>query len=176
MKIIIEGIDNVGKDTQIRNIIKHFEVPFQVLHYYGCPIKNAGMNIKFTKKLYQDMFWNIKENDYVICNRSHLGETVYAPIYRSLGADWIFNLEKEYTDAYDDLILITIIDKAKNVIKRDDGLSLSTDKKQKKLEISMFKQAHEKSSIQNKLLININGKDEQEVKKEIINFIETIKG
>lgn len=175
MKIIIEGLDNSGKDTQINAIIKHFKKTFLHLHYYGCPIKeNAEKSIKWTTDLYTEMFNVLKCHDNVICNRSHLGEIVYAPIYRGYSGDFVIDIERTYP--HDDLSLITFIDKAENVIARDDGLSFSTNLEDKQNEISAFSRAHKMSTIKHKILINIHGLSVQSVTDKIIEFLEMKKG
>ena len=51
--------------------------------------------------MYDDMFKlmiNSKDKDInLIFNRSHLGETVYSPLYRGYSGDYIFDIEKKYT-------------------------------------------------------------------------------
>jgi len=170
MKVLIEGLDNVGKDTQINAIIKHFKKTFLHLHYYGCPIKNdKEANIQWTTELYTEMFDILKCKDNVICNRSHIGEMVYAELYRGYSGDFVLDIEAKYP--HNDLMLITFVDEAENLIERDDGLSFTTDIDKKRKEIDLFVKAHNKSNIGYKLLININNMSIEEVTNKVIEFI-----
>ena len=66
---------------------------------------------------------------------------------------------------------IVLIDEIENLIKREDGLSFSIDKEKKENEIQKFTEFYKKSNIKNKLLLNINGKNIDEVFNIITEFI-----
>ena len=82
--IIIEGTDNVGKDTQQNLIIERISnLVFHKLHYSSLPFrKDRDLHANYSKKMYRDMFEMMlackDKNINLIFNRSHLGETVYA--------------------------------------------------------------------------------------------------
>lgn len=121
-------------------------------------------------KLYNDMFEmcfaytsSSLDDRVLILNRSHIGENVYAPMYRHTSGEWIFNIEKMwkrlYQESWKTLNLITFIDKPENLIDREDGLSFSTDIEKKKEEIQRFISTTNQSNIENKYLIDICDKD-----------------
>ena len=55
MNIIIDGPDNVGKTTQIRNIKNYFNnLPFHTIHYSNVTQKSIEDTINYSKKLYKE--------------------------------------------------------------------------------------------------------------------------
>ena len=104
--IIIEGTDNVGKDTQQNLIIERMnDLVFHKLHYSSLPFRDdKQLHANYSKKMYDDMFklmMNSKDKDInLIFNRSHLGETVYAPLYRGYSGDYVLDIEKKLMTKY----------------------------------------------------------------------------
>ena len=100
MVIIAEGIDNSGKGTQIQKIKEEFEkrgISVHILHYSN--IKAFGNDNKKIReasyKQFRDMFKLInyaagEDSMALICDRAHLGECVYSPIYRDYSGDFVF--------------------------------------------------------------------------------------
>ena len=124
--IIIEGTDNVGKDTQIN----------------------------------------------LIFNRSHLGETVYSPLYRGYSGDYVFDIEKKYTKALrENLYLITLTNNPHTILKRDDGKSFYGNEEEVKAEVDGFKRAHKLSTIKNKLHVHVGNMSAIEVSHIILAFL-----
>lgn len=177
--IIIEGTDNVGKDTQIKQIIKRYpEETFHVLHYSSLPFGNdLGLHIEYSKRLYSDMFQIMIENlnnedRNLIFNRSHLGESVYSNLYRKYNGNYVFEIEESYVNILKEhLYLIVLVGDPNLIIKRDDGLSFYKDSEGVNKEIELFTKSFNKSNIINKILINIGSKDIDEVSNEIYNFL-----
>lgn len=178
--IIIEGCDNTGKDTQQNLIIKELKnLVFQKMHYSSLPFNESDDHIKYSSKLYDDMFKLMlyaKDNDTnIIFNRSHLGETVYSPFYRGYSGDYVFDIESKYVnDLKDNLYLITLVNDPKIILSRDDGKSYYQNVKDIEKEVSQFKRAHRKSKITNKLLINIGTMNADAVSKIIMSFLADI--
>ena len=72
--------------------------------------------------MYDDMFkmmMNNKEDGVnMIFNRSHLGESVYSPLYRNYSGDYIFDIEKKYVDKLrKELYLITLTNDPHTILK-----------------------------------------------------------
>jgi len=161
--VIVEGPDNVGKTTLINNIKNNFnDVIFQTMHFSNVKQQSSEDVVEYSKKLYSDMFYVMScmqgiVAGGVICDRSHLGEMVYGPIYRGYTGEYVLSIEDTYANSkfFENLILITCYDDPENLIERDDGLSFSLDLETKKTEISNFLNAHEQSNIKHKLLLNI---------------------
>lgn len=183
MVIIAEGIDNSGKGTQIQKIKDEFEkrgISVHILHYSN--IKAFGNDNKKIReasyKQFRDMFKLInyaagEDSMALICDRAHLGECVYSPIYRDYSGDFVFEEEKNFIwqDNLKRIKLILFTDDAENVIKRDDGLSFSIDLDTKKKEIELFDKAFEKS-ILNKKRIELKGRDAEQIwNEEVKTFI-----
>lgn len=178
MTLLIEGCDNVGKGTQIEYIKKYVEekynCPVHYMHYSN--IKGAKDIRAVSEELYKQMF-EIVSKDYgnclIICDRSHLGEAVYSPIYRGYDGDYIFDLEKE-ADLKTNVGLLVFTETAENLIKRDDGLSFSIDIDKKNDEIARFKAAYDKSILRKKL-IELKGRGKEEIfEQEVKPFVDAL--
>jgi len=182
--IIIEGTDNVGKDTQQDLIIKNMsDHVFHKLHYSSLPFKDdKDKHATYSKKLYETMFLLMMktklatfESDLdinLIFNRSHLGETVYSPLYRGYSGDYVFDIEKKFTKALrKDLYLITLVNDPHTILKRDDGKSFYGNEEEVKAEVEGFTRAHRKSTIKNKLLVNVGTMSAIEVSNILVDFL-----
>ncbi|MBR4590102.1 hypothetical protein [uncultured Methanobrevibacter sp.] len=194
--VILEGPDNTGKDTQqkliIKNLYKQKGLVFQTHHFSNCPFNSKKDHIAYSKKMYTDMFTTIQNycqhNISAIFNRSHLGEAVYSPLYRNYNGDYVFNIEKKWKNTvithyingqkYEDKILndiyLIVFVGDKNVIfSRDDKLSFYKDAEGVQNERELFEQAFEKSIIPHKILIDVTGKNIEEVNNIVMNFLNT---
>lgn len=178
--IICEGPDNVGKSTLIQNLKNALNtMVFSTLHYSNVKQPSAETAISYNKKLYTQMFQQMLEisrydDSGVICDRSHLGEMVYGPIYRGYSGEYVLDIERAFKHigpVWDNLVLITMYDDPENLVARDDGLSYSTEIKTKMVEIQNFKNAHDKSNIKRKLLLNINDHDAEHALLAVLSFI-----
>jgi hypothetical protein len=183
MLIVVEGPDNSGKSTQIINIWKQVanqdKLPIW-LHYANVGIKNTDECIQYSEKLYDHLFQHYSDtikltSDVVmICDRGPYGEWVYGKRYRDYDANFIWEIEEKYKNDFnfwDDTYLLTFVDDPENLIWRDDGLSFSTDLEDKRWEVNRFLEAHLMSKIENKLAIDIDGKDAVAVWSEVKEFL-----
>jgi len=173
MIIILEGVDNTGKSTQIRNIKNYFNDQVFITMCFG----NVKQNKISAYKLYNQTAFNTITSVHttlqqsgcnLILDRSHLGELVYSK-YRNYDGQYIESIDEDI--AKHQSVLITLIDDVSNLLERDDGLSISVNEADKIYEINTFKKAHSQSKIKHKLLININDKNQIEVSNAITNFI-----
>jgi len=182
--IIIEGTDNVGKDTQQDLIIKNIsEHVFHKLHYSALPFKDdKEKHATYSKELYESMFLLMMKSKLahqkgdtdinLIFNRSHLGETVYSPLYRGYSGDYVFDIEKKYTKALrEDLYLITLTNDPHTILKRDDGKSFYGNEEEVKAEVDGFRRAHRLSTIKNKLHVDVGTMSAVEVSNIITEFL-----
>ncbi len=177
--IIIEGTDNTGKDTQQNLIIEKVNnLVFQKLHYSSLPFKDdKEKHISYSQKMYDDMFKLMiasKDKDInLIFNRSHLGESVYSPLYREYSGDYVFDIEKKYVKQLrKELYLITLTNDPHTILKRDDGLSFYGNEEEVKAEVDGFNRAHRLSKIKNKLKIHLGTMSAEEVSNIIIDFLQ----
>ncbi len=182
--IIIEGTDNVGKDTQQNLIIERMNNHvFHKLHYSSLPFRDdKNLHATYSKKMYDGMFKLMMKSKLaeqkddepinLIFNRSHLGETVYSPLYRGYSGDYVFDIEKKYTKALrEDLYLITLTNTPHNILKRDDGKSFYANEEEVKAEVDGFKRAHKLSTIKNKLHVDVGNMSALEVSHIITAFL-----
>jgi thymidylate kinase len=171
--IIIEGIDRLGKDTLIKEIMDRLRY-FLVIHFQkpeilGCILKdvrrsqdlpdniiNDNVKMLAQKQYQQQSFINmmklLSSDASLILNRAHLGEYVYSPRYRNYSGDYVFDLEMQ-SNFLDTTLLIVLHTSSFDFIK-DDGLSFDFDKKED--EQMDFIRAFEKSNIKHKLLLDVN--------------------
>ena len=144
---ILEGVDRVGKD-QLLNKIQHRLGYHQVLHYQK-PMKldcyASGRSEPEAWRYYQEvsfrmMFQFLCEIPTVkiICNRAHLGESVYAPIYRGYSGDYVFEIEREFSARKLSRVRLVLLveDFAKSMHFLDDGESLGGAEKRPDEQIS----------------------------------------
>ena len=187
MTIIIEGVDALGKSTQIQKIKEEFEkrgISVHILHYSN--IKAFGNDSKKIReasyKQYRDMlklanYAASEDSMALILDRSHIGEAVYSPLYRNYNGDFVFEEEKTFLwqDNLKRIKLILFTDEVEAIIKRDkernDGQSFSLDPEMKKKELELFDKAFEKS-ILNKKRIELKGRDAEQIwNEEVKTFI-----
>lgn len=178
MNFIYEGIDRLGKDSLIKNLINELGF-YQVLHrtkpesldYYLQEakdnklenLKNAELFLYQRACFSQDMaLLNIAELSKlnIIFNRGWLGEAVYAPLYRGYSGEYVFELEKiAGIDKLSNTRLILLTeDFSKATHFLDDGNSLGTTEKRAE-EQEMFLQAFNKSLLSDKKIICVTGAD-----------------
>jgi len=176
--IIIEGTDNVGKDTQQNLIIKNLKNDiFHKMHYSSLPFKDdITLNTTYSKKMYENMFKLMilckDQGVNIIFNRSHLGESVYSPLYRKYSGDYVFDIEEKFTNILrENLYLITLTNDPHTIWNRDDGKSFYKNEEDIKAEVDGFNRAHRLSKIKNKLLLNIGTMSADDVSKIIIDFL-----
>lgn len=177
MFIILCGLDRCGKSTiskMIQNRLYSQSLrPVLCTHYSN--IKSTKYSVREVSEAhYHGGFELIKQsiNDrHVIFDRFHLGEYVYSPLYRGYDGSYVFDLEKQYKDFLSTTYLITLTDSYENLIKRDDGLSHSTNKADMDNERNRFIEAHNKSIIKNKLHVDLEGLTEKLVQQKVLDFI-----
>jgi thymidylate kinase len=177
MFIVIEGTDNTGKDTQQNLIIERLhDRVFHKVHYSSLPFKDKEKHTTHSAEMYDQMFRTMKsladQNISVIFNRSHLGESVYAPLYRGYSGDFVFDIEKKHIgDIQHQVFLITLVNDPNRILSRDDGKSLYKDAEGVQAEIDGFVRAHRKSGIKNKLLVDVGTMGPEEVSNIIVQFL-----
>lgn len=159
-KFIIEGVDRMGKSTLIQGLLD--TLGYHLVVHYAKPQKLKAYSelndpaFRYQWELYNEMFKLLESRSKVIFDRGHLGELVYAPLYRNYDVDYIHNFE-DCTDLSDTrLVLLTTSDWS---FVEDDGLSIDFDKKEE--EQDRFIRAFNQSVIEDKVKVNVsagNGK------------------
>lgn len=166
-KFMIEGLDRLGKDTLIASIqhrlgyhqVLHYSKP-QVLECYHPkdetdPIADRREALRrYQEASFRTMFSMFRDATYtrLIANRAHLGECVYAPLYRGYAGEYVFDMEFAFMREVHDTRLILLIEDfeiAEHFI--DDGDSFDVSKR--KLEQEYFLAAYRQSRINDKRVV-----------------------
>lgn len=159
---LIEGLDRVGKDTLIKGIQNRLGY-HQVLHFtkpmtLDCYASTSGVSVlrQYQEASFRTMFHFLRGVPLaqLICNRAHLGECVYAPLYRDYPGEYVFDLEREF-GAHElphvRLILLTEnFDVSVHFV--DDKNSLGRPEERRK-EQTMFLRAFDASLINDKRIV-----------------------
>jgi len=169
--ILIEGLDNVGKSTQIKKILENFPKNFKkknVIHFTSPKDGRTETQIK----TFVDIFYKVNDSkENFIFDRSHLGEKVYGPIYRKNKPDFIYGIEDCFEEMMNQSYLILFEDKVKNIIGREDGLSFSVKFLRKLHEKWRFRLAYWLSNVKHKIRISITNKSVEDVFLEVRKFL-----
>jgi thymidylate kinase len=166
MIVIVEGIDNIGKDSLINGIMSHFsqeglKFKEEVIHF-----TSPQGNTFEEKRLYQEGFFRKQfqkqldnPKSFYFWNRSHLGEYIYGNLYRNTDSNWIFDLEKEYLEKFKQndipIMLFMLEASAEFSLNNDDGKSLANSLEKRNQEIALFNDAFEKTQISKKTKYNV---------------------
>ena len=188
--VIIEGTDNTGKDTVIKELTNIY--PDSFVYHCGKPTSNIPeQQIKEQEIFFNSLCEktinyykkNKENNNLLIHNRSWYGEYVYGCLYRNNSETnvkkMIKSLEEELLKNVDknDICYITLLsDNMDFLVLHEDGLSISKAKKELiKKETNRFKEIYENSIIPNKHIIYVNNnlkfKNKQDIIKEILMYI-----
>lgn len=169
----IEGLDRLGKSTLIEGIrnkcgyyeVVHFSKPQRLDFYKGSawelfdedtyrmkPVENADL-FNYQKASFVNSMIMARGGARIIFDRWHLGEAVYAPLYRGYSGDYVFEIEKlQRMDQCQSVRLILLtedFDVSKHFV--DDGESFDITKREQEQE--MFIAAFERSIIPDKRII-----------------------
>lgn len=183
MIIIVEGQDRCGKDSVI-DFIKAKYFSSAVFHEVKYTKINSiyGWNgyKEYKELLYRDAMRLVMtaaiNNINLILNRSWISEYVYASLYRGYEPKHLFIQENDYfTDGIlDNVFLIVLTDKEDNLVKREDGNSLTTNSGLRyfKAEVDKFKEAFDMTTIRkvNKLFLDVSKLDNVEQVKQTIDL------
>jgi thymidylate kinase len=172
----IEGLDRLGKSTLIDGI-KQREGFFQVIHFGKPEILKVyeeaaeRWNKEFEGQgqsrngayLYQRASFShsmilAQSGASIIFDRWHLGEAVYAPLYRGYSGDYVFELERvhQLNDSLVRLILLVEdFDRSKHFVS--DGESFDDTKRRDEQEL--FVAAFNRSIILDKRMICVTARD-----------------
>ena len=176
--IIIEGTDNVGKDTVINKLLDRYKDA----KVYHCEKPKSKDAIEAAKEQYNYFLSLAKENstnkdEIIIHNRSWYGEYVYGVKYRNNNDNEvkksILEFEKIILNNIDDVCLIMLLsDNSDFLVKNDDGLSISKAKKELiEDETKRFEEIFKFSTIPNKCIVYVNDGENWKTKEEIINKV-----
>lgn len=178
--IIIEGMDNTGKNTIIQKLMEKYSV-VKIIHS-GKPKskknEEAFIEQKQTFNNYANEVLNESNmTEAFIFNRAWYGEYVYGCIYRNADPYVVLQMVCDIENKLDvnETYLITLIaDDAQFLVKNDDGLSLSNiDLIKLGAEKERFVKIHNYSKFKKKL-ITVNDGENFRPLEEIFSEIEDL--
>lgn len=164
--IALEGIDSLGKSTQVNSImdelgyyqVVHFQKP-KVLKAYS---KDESPLFEYQRECFRNSMKLATSGAKLIFDRWHLGEAIYSQLYRGYDGNYVFDIEEEFTIQKNTKIRLILLtedfSKSKHFI--DDGDSLGPIENRQK-EQNMFVNAFNKSNILDKRIISVTGDNGQ---------------
>ena len=169
--ILIDGCDRLGKSSLIEGLQQELGY-FMVVHYEKPKLLKAYKMspYRYQEASFNNMFQMLSFHGRFILDRTHLGEMVYAPMYRGYSGDYVIEMEKYHTlagsDFADESLLVLLTTSDFSFIK-DDGMSFDFSKKEEEQE--SFKRAFNMSTIKNKLIVDVaNGKGFYREREDIL--------
>lgn len=186
IKFLIDGIDRLGKSTLIERIqqelgyhlVIHYDKPKVLANYldtadcikraetsetdYDLSYRELSLE-NLARRLYQEdanrgMFDLLRNDTPIIFDRTHLGELVYAPLYRKYSGEYVYEMEKLFIEdrpytSHDNVRLILLTSSNTEMLV-DDGLSFDPSKKAEEQEL--FIEAFNKSKLTNKVIVDVH--------------------
>ena len=157
---IVEAVDGLGKTTLIQGIknvkgyypIMHYQKP-ELLEIYQEANSIISPLYEYQYATFVSMMQLIESKIPMIFDRSHIGEYIYAPMYRNYDGKYIFELEKQYNMAnqYHTKLILLTTSNWEYII--DDGKCHDFTKRVE--EQQRFIEAFDKSILPNKIKIDI---------------------
>lgn len=148
MNFVVMGIDRIGKNTFIENVLKTFDPDLKEIHLSKPP---ADVDpLMYTKAEYAEYFMELKKNNHLVYNRGHIDEFVYGPLYRDQNTYWLKIYEQELWDVVLNTVFILLISENFNVMQ-DDGNSLDYSRRHE--EQDLFLKHFQESPMKNKIII-----------------------
>lgn len=178
-KFLIDGVDRLGKSTLTQGLLDALGYHL-CIHYDKPKVLSAYENTKDPRGVYQfecnkGMFNLLYSEVPIIFDRTHLGEMVYAPLYRKYSGDYVLAMEADLahnkTYTYQDDVLLILLTTSNFDIVTDDGQSFDFSKKED--EQAMFKEAFGKSRL-TKIMVDVHDgksgyKSKQQILAEVLN-------
>lgn len=165
----VEGLDRLGKSTLIEGIkqklgffnVIHFSKPERLDVYKGSTIPpEVARHAEAEPQLYNYQATSFRNSmklatsgARIIFDRWHLGEAVYAPLYRKYEGDYVFDIEKRYKIDETNMVRLILLTEDFDISRHfiTDGDSFDDTKRQQEQEL--FVKAFNKSIIRDKRII-----------------------
>ena len=178
--VIIEGTDNSGKDTLIRNLINYYNNEQIDQVHFSRPRsrdnKNAALEQNESFIAYANMI-NEVDNRFIIFNRAWYGEYIYGTLYRGRTKEDVEEIVKKCEEIIlknpnNEVVFIQLYGDSDFLEKNDDGQSLSEGKSDLiEEEKNLFMEIFDKSIINKKLAINVTKNGEFIPEKSILHKV-----
>jgi hypothetical protein len=167
-QFLIEGIDRVGKNMLAHSLLDRFGYHL-VIHYDRPPALTfyAGAGESSPERLFQEasfrtLFQMLHHSDIrLIANRAHLGEVVYAPMYRGYSGDYVFALEENLHVAAWSHVRVVLLTEDFRCSRHfvDDGKSLGAAQA-REAEQDAFVRAFSRSAFADKRLVCVTDQND----------------
>ena len=187
--IIIEGVDNTGKNTLIQSVIDNNKI-VKLVHCDKPELEPGDDPFEEQCRLFYIHAYNAvqdkirKDIDVIVFNRYYQGEYVYGQIYRNGDPNKIKQMVSIVEDYllknfdYDDIYYVQLSSTSVNLLKKnDDGKSLSNaNMYMMQRELNLFDEIYDYSILKkHKILINDgdNFRTREDILIEFNDFINT---
>ena len=157
--IILEGCDKTGKTSIAKKLIELCPT-LKYLHF------TAPKNYGDGQKQYIKLIKKLNNEHGLVCDRSWLGEGVYAPLMRGYTPDYLRNLEKSILNH--NYLFLIIADENK-VLKRFDGKFIIPA--QINYVLSEFKKEFDNCNVQKKFVIDTTNDNISTCVNNILNYV-----
>lgn len=187
----IEGLDRLGKSTLVDGLLNKLGY-HQVIHFgkpkkldaYRSAIRSPrdGMIIpeqsvqafEYQRAGFLNSMLLARSGARIIFDRWHLGEAVYAPLYRGYSGDYVFDLETSTNLVNENCVRLILLVEDFKTSKHfvDDGESLGPVEKRQE-EQERFLAAFSKSNLRDKRIITVTStsgkfKTKEEILEEAV--------
>lgn len=172
MKLVygIEGLDRLGKSTLIEGIkralgfyqVIHFGKPEKLAYYQGETLDGKdAQEFSYQYDSFLNSMLLAGSGARLIFDRWHLGENVYAPMYRKYDGDYVFDLERKTELDENQHVRLILLTEDFRISKHfeSDGESFDDTKRQEEQEL--FIQAFNKSTIPDKRIVCVTASNGQ---------------
>ena len=173
--IIVCGLDRCGKSTLVSQLQMAYEKINKKVFYMHSkkpPPGTSEFQREWSSKYYigwSEMF-EFMTTDIVLLDRFHLGEMIYAPMFRHYDTEHAFVADEIL--ARQDTYLILLTDSVERLKERSDGCSLERDNSELIEEVrAKFLDFFEKSKIKKKLHLDLTNVELHDVFPLTKNFL-----
>lgn len=159
--IIFEGQDRCLKSTIINRLIQSDKDHIYHTLHYAKPPKVSNI-IEYQKQTYSQMFELLSCGKNFILDRSHLGEMIWAPIYRNYDAkEFIQPMEqawyRKFRNSCNVFLFILVDSNYDKWVLRDDcqGLNTTQSLDKHRSEIELFRNSLDLTCVEQKYMFDL---------------------
>lgn len=161
MKLLLEGVDRLGKSTVINGLLDRLGY-HQVIHFdkpkaLACYRAARNPLLAYQESSFTNLLRLLSCSANIICDRSHIGEAVYAELYRHYDGSYVFDLEDMFISngsTFHERTMLILLTTDNFEFIKDDGQSFDVTKREE--EQNRFTKAVQRSRIINKRIINVH--------------------
>jgi thymidylate kinase len=165
----IEGLDRLGKSTLIGGLqnslgffnVIHFGKPQKLKAYEDASVYDIAraQEYEYQKAGFINSMLLAKSGARVIFDRWHLGEVVYAPLYRAYSGNYVFDIEKNAMMQEANQVRLILLVENFNISRHFKTDGDSFDDRRREEEQELFIDAMARSIIPDKMVICVTAPD-----------------